>query len=102
MASGTTFFHVRSESTIRRVPGVRFRSMDDLIKKIQGGIDEKKFSSLFRKDVETIVGGEVGIDPKARKAIEDFAKSHGWIAKISEAGPRVTFWKVGNNTRARA
>jgi hypothetical protein len=68
--------------------------MDALIKKIQNGIESKKFCTVFQRDVEQIVNDRIGIDPKIKKSVEDFAKKHGWKPTITDAGLRVTFRKL--------
>lgn len=68
--------------------------MDALIKKIQNGIENKNFCTIFRKDMEAIANESIELHPKIKKSIEDFARKHGWKPTIHDAGPRVIFRKI--------
>ena len=68
--------------------------MDGLIKKIQNGIESRKFCIIFKNDIEKIVNERLELDPGIRKSIEDFAHRHGWKSVITDSGPLVTFRKM--------
>lgn len=65
--------------------------MDELVGRIRKKIAERKFCTIFEQDVSKLWPcGTVERD-RQKAQIEAFAKSHGWVATISNPGIRVTF-----------
>ena len=68
--------------------------MEILKKKIEKGIDGKGFCTVFHSDVEKIYGRKIQLENSIKKAVDSYARAHGWRAIIGGAGLRVTFRKA--------
>jgi len=68
--------------------------MNELIEKIQRRIEERKFCTIFEKDVSVYWPHEDTGREKQKEAIQAFAREHGWRATILDPGIRVTFRKA--------
>ena len=66
--------------------------LDHLVNTIRLGIVIKGFYLLFDERLDLICGSRKGMNPSEwAEAIQDFAKRHGWQARLNEAGAPVEF-----------
>ena len=69
----------------------RNKGMNELIQRIHRRIDEKKFCTIFEKDIAAYWPVTAAEREQRKAAIEAFAKQNGWSATILDPGIRVTF-----------